>query len=149
VLLNLIGQQRQYSIGSFDMRSGRECRHAAAERSRRPKVTKASKARPELKVANEPKTVVAKQNSPSRTSPTKRELSFRPERGARSGGAMTPHEHGHMHAGAQMQVRPSPLSNHAYSASGELDQGHVHFFALALHKTTNLRVLIGRARRLT
>jgi uncharacterized Zn finger protein len=48
---------------------------AAPERSTRTKVTKADKARAELKptAANEPEAVVAKQNRPSRTSPIKRE----------------------------------------------------------------------------
>jgi uncharacterized Zn finger protein len=48
---------------------------AAPERSTRTKVTKAGKARAELKptAANEPEAVVAKQNRPSRTSPIKRE----------------------------------------------------------------------------
>jgi uncharacterized Zn finger protein len=48
---------------------------AASEQSRRTKVTKAGKARAELKpmAANEPKAVVAKHNSPSHTSPAKRE----------------------------------------------------------------------------
>jgi hypothetical protein len=99
-VLNLIGQQRQYGIGSFDMRSGRECRHAAPERSRRPKVTKAGKARPELKsmVANEPKTVVAK--PVTHVADQAREARAAEARFA-------PHEHGHMHAGAQMHVGPS------------------------------------------
>jgi hypothetical protein len=62
--------------------------------------------------------VVAKQNSPSRTSPTEREVSFRPEkRRCAAAVRFAPREHRHMHAGAQIHVGPSATGEDLWSVS--------------------------------